>query len=214
MRIAFTAALFAGLVMASSPLAQPVYPGPATGSDTSDTETETETRPAPRPQARPQGRANNRTAAPAAAPGPTVTELLDACGADIQQLCQAEPFRGGGLVRCLNRNQASLAAECRSRFAAVRQGAPAGANPGRNPGGNRPTGSLPADRPPNAAANNPQAGVVRARVQQACQGQVRQICPVQPGEGRIMRCIQENREKFTPECLSAMAQARRRPQAN
>ena len=49
----------------------------------------------------------------------------------------------------------------------------------------------------------------------ACQGDVKRFCStVQPGEGRIVKCLREHARELSPECRQAARAARQSGQAS
>ena len=43
----------------------------------------------------------------------------------------------------------------------------------------------------------------------ACRGDIRRLCPrVQPGDGRILRCLDQNTRDLSPACQDALPKAR------
>lgn len=57
-----------------------------------------------------------------------------------------------------------------------------------------------------------QATPAQRAAARACMPDVRALCSgVQRGEGRILACLQQNRERVSPACRNAMASARSSP---
>jgi hypothetical protein len=45
-----------------------------------------------------------------------------------------------------------------------------------------------------------------------CRADIVTVCPLPPGEGRIIACLVANTPNLTPRCQGALAQARAMPQ--
>jgi hypothetical protein len=58
-------------------------------------------------------------------------------------------------------------------------------------------------------ATPPMHGAAREQLRQACAGDISRYCPnLEPGGGRISRCLHENEEKLSDGCKAARAEAR------
>lgn len=65
-----------------------------------------------------------------------------------------------------------------------------------------------------ALAQQPLSTPTQGAVRSACAGDVQSLCPsVKPGEGRIVKCLAENRAKISVACKVAMADAQLERQA-
>lgn len=114
--------------------------------------------------------------------GPTVGAVLDACQADMKMLCGSEPFPGG-LMRCMRQSRKKLSQGCQATMAELRRDA-----------GERREAMRPAMQ----------------AMRQACEADVKSVCgTVEPGRGRLMACMRENRDKVSDACKTAMAGVRR-----
>jgi hypothetical protein len=165
-------------------------------------------------------------AAPALAQAPSQAQraaIKSQCRNDYIAHCSSIPPGGAASLQCLQKNMASLAPGCASAVQAVgapaAQSAPkAGSAPAAatteaapaattaKPAAEAPA-AAPAAAPPAAMALRP----MRPReelfvLRSACGGDVRSICGgVQPGGGRIIRCLATNAGLLSPACRDVLS---------
>jgi hypothetical protein len=155
---------------------------------------------APPPAAAPAPPPAPAVTAPAPAPAgprarPTreqVVAIFRACRGDMREYCAGGERAPGSRMRCLRENAANLSPECQEALAAVASGAP---------------GAAPA-APPPAALPRPARPVspreVMFLIRSSCGADVRSLCRgVEPGGGRIIRCLRENAANLSPGCRQA-----------
>jgi hypothetical protein len=141
--------------------------------------------------------------APTAAKRPSsaqIAAIRSACRSDYPKVCAGVPTGGAPALQCLAKNQARLSAACGQAVAAASGGGatPAGAATG--------TAAAPAAAPATMALRplRPREEIFVLR--SACGGDVRSICGgVQPGGGRIVRCLADNAGSLSPACREVLA---------
>lgn len=103
--------------------------------------------------------------------------LISACRSELQSLCGNVERGGGRKLQCLKDNESKLGGDCRSAIGKIVAGAQGGSN-----------------------------GVDRARVKQACGGDIVTLCgAVEKGKGGIGRCLRENESKLSQPCAAVVA---------
>jgi hypothetical protein len=104
----------------------------------------------------------------------------DACKADVEKNCKGVEPGQGRMMGCLRKNEANLSAPCKEQIAKMDER----------------RGQMH-ERMHNAA--------------EACKGDVQQYCAnVQPGGGRVARCLKENEAKLAAPCKAAMQPSKNR----
>jgi len=146
-----------------------------------------------------------RPAAQAAAPkaiakkpsSAQISAIRSACRSDYPSVCAGVPTGGAPALQCLQKNKAQLSPACERAVAAASGG-----------------GAAPAATEAAAPATAPSAIVLRPMrpreelfvLRSACGGDVRSICGgVQPGGGRIIRCLATNAGSLSPACRDVLA---------
>jgi hypothetical protein len=133
-----------------------------------------------------------------------VAAIRSACRSDYQRNCAGVPAGGSAALSCLEKNKASLSANCRKAVSA------AGGTPAPAAGG----------APPDAATAAPAAAPVPVLVlrpmrpreelfvlRSACGGDARALCSgVPPGGGRIMQCLAAQAASLSSECSDVLSQ--------
>jgi hypothetical protein len=142
------------------------------------------------------------TAAPAtAAKKPSnaqISAIRSACRSDYPKVCAGVPTGGAPALQCLMKNQAGLSPACGRAVAAAGGGgaAPSGATETATPAAAPAVIVLRPMRP------REELFVLRS----ACGGDVRSICGgVEPGGGRILRCLADNAGSLSPACREVLA---------
>ncbi|WP_108512407.1 hypothetical protein [Bradyrhizobium algeriense] len=149
------------------------------------------------------------TAAPAAAQ-PTsaqISAVRSACRSDYPKVCAGVPTGGAPAMQCLEKNKTKLSAGCEKAVSAASGGGAAAAAPA--------AGAAPAGASAAAAPAAPAVIVLRPMrpreelfvLRSACGADVRTICGgVQPGGGRIVRCLATNAAQLSPACKDVLSQ--------
>jgi hypothetical protein len=154
---------------------------------------------APPPAAAPAPPPAPAVAAPAPPAGPRarptreqMIAIFQSCRRDMREYCAGGERGPGSRIRCLRENAANLSPECQEALAAVASGAP-GAAPTAPP--------PPVERPARAVSPREAIFLVRS----ACGRDARTYCrDVEPGGGRIIRCLRENAANLSPACQDAL----------
>ncbi|HML13923.1 MAG TPA: cysteine rich repeat-containing protein [Xanthobacteraceae bacterium] len=142
-------------------------------------------------------------AAPAPAPAPAararpnreqMIAIFRSCRGDMREYCAGGEGGPGSRIKCLRDNAANLSADCQQALAAIVSGAPAGP-------------AAPAAPPPaierRERPESPREAMFLIRT--SCGGDVRAYCRgVEPGGGRIIRCLRENAANLSPACQDAV----------
>ena len=132
-----------------------------------------------------------------------IAAIRSACRSDYPKVCAGVPTGGAPALQCLMKNEARLSPACGKAVAAAGGGGAATA------------GTAPAATEAAApAAAAPAAMVLRPMrpreelfvVRSACGPDVRSICGgIQPGGGRIARCLAANAGSLSPACRQVLA---------
>jgi hypothetical protein len=126
-----------------------------------------------------------------------VAAIFQSCRRDMREYCAGGERVPGSRIKCLRDNAANLSPECQDALAAVATGAPAAP----------PSGPPPIERREQPASPREALFVIR----RSCGADVRTYCRgVEPGGGRIIRCLRENAANLSPGCQDALASLRRR----
>lgn len=129
-----------------------------------------------------------------------VAAIRSACRSDYPSVCAGVPTGGAAALQCLQQNRAKLSAGCAGAVAAA-SGAAAPAAAG--------TAAAPVTTAAVAPAMvlRPMRPLEEARVvRTACGADVRTLCAVvEPGGGRIVRCLASNAGALSPACKSMLA---------
>ena len=126
-----------------------------------------------------------------------ISAIRSACRSDYPKVCAGVPTGGAAALQCLEKNKAKVSAACGKAIGAVSAG---GATEAAAPAG---TGAAPAA----AMVLRP----MRPReelfvLRSACGGDVRSYCAgVEPGGGRIARCLGANAASLSPACKEVLA---------
>jgi Cysteine rich repeat len=156
-----------------------------------------------KPEAAPAAASTKPAAETAAAPAgkPTsaqISTIRSACRSDYPKVCAGVPTGGAAALQCLEKNKARVSAACGKAVGAVSAG-----------------GTTDAAAPATSGAAAPAAVMVlrpmRPReelfvLRSACGGDVRSYCAgVEPGGGRIARCLGANAASLSPACKEVLA---------
>ena len=115
--------------------------------------------------------------------------VRQSCRADYEANCSSVPPGGQASLQCLQQHLAQLSPPCRSAVAALPGGAGEAANPAK-----------PAEQPAQLSPRQKSSLMRRS-----CSADYRSYCAgVQPGGGRALQCLAENRERLSPTCRSAL----------
>jgi hypothetical protein len=150
-----------------------------------------------KPDAAPAAAADKPAAETAAAPAgkpsdAQVSAIRSACRSDYPKVCAGVPTGGAAALQCLEKNKAKVSAACGKAVGAVGAG---GAETAAAPGA-APALVLRPMRP------REELFVLRS----ACGGDVRSLCAgVEPGGGRIARCLGANAASLSPACKDVLA---------
>jgi hypothetical protein len=174
---------------------------------------ETKAEPAPaRPPAAEEKAATAPATAPAAAPKPAgstpgqpggaqISAIRSACRSDYPKVCAGVPTGGAAALQCLEKNKSKVSAGCQRAVAAVSGGAVPPAAGGA-------VEAAPAAEPPPTLVLRPMLPREELFVlRSACGPDVRALCAgVQPGGGRIVRCLAVQSASLSPACRSVLGQ--------
>ena len=146
--------------------------------------------------------ATETAAAPAGKPtNAQISAIRSACRSDYPKVCAGVPTGGPAALQCLAKNKANVSAACGKAVGAVSGGGTtAAAAPAAS-------GAAPAAAPATAMVLRP----MRPReelfvLRSACGGDVRSLCAgVEPGGGRIARCLGGNAASLSPACKEVLA---------
>ena len=159
-----------------------------------------------------------RTALVAALLSPGAALAQGACKADVDRLCQGIPPGSGRIAACLKANQAQVSPACKAELASVaRTVREVGAAceddihsycADVQPGQGRVLRCLAAAAPSLAPACRE---VIRgaqekaAEFRKACGRDARKLCKgIEPGEGRILACLQSRKADLSPACQALL----------
>ncbi len=127
--------------------------------------------------------------APASLPqsqGPaTVAAVLDSCQADLKTLCGNEPFQVDQLTQCVRQNRDKLSPACRAVWP---------------------------EAPQRRKAGHIDVRSKTRATQQACAADIRAHCTFKRGRD-LRQCQQDNQDKFSEACRTALADLQRARQA-
>jgi hypothetical protein len=179
-------------------------------------ETKAEPAPPAPPAAEPKAATAPVTApatAPAAAPkaasstprqpsSAQIGAIRSACRSDYPKVCAGVPTGGAAALQCLEKNQSKVSAGCQRAVAAVSGGAVTPA------AGGTAVEAAPAAEPPPTLVLRPMLPREELFVlRSACGADVRALCAgVQPGGGRIVRCLAVQSASLSPACRSVLGQ--------
>lgn len=139
---------------------------------------------------------------------------LLACNNDAASLCKDVKAGGGRVVECLAKNEAKLSPACKTRLGPVKKPVLAWRTacskeidqhcPRRIPSWGL-LGCLESHESDLGATCKAHVKKTHAAYTKACAPDVKQRCKdVKPGEGRIHKCLQDNREKLRPVCAAVI----------
>lgn len=143
------------------------------------------------------------TAAPkAAAAKPSsaqISAIRSACRSDYPKVCAGVPTGGAPALQCLEKNREKLSPACEKAVAAAGGG-------GAAPAADAATATAPAAAPSVIALRPLRPREELFVLRSACGADVRSICGgVQPGGGRIVRCLATNAGSLSPACRDVLA---------
>jgi len=128
--------------------------------------------------------------------------IRSACRSDYPKVCAGVPTGGAAALQCLEKNQSKVSAGCQRAVAAVSGGAvtPAAGGTGVE--------TAPAAEPRRPRWYWPMLPREELFVlRSACGADVRALCAgVQPGGGRIVRCLAVQSASLSPACRSVLGQ--------
>ena len=128
--------------------------------------------------------------------------IRSACRSDYPKVCAGVPTGGAAALQCLEKNQSKVSAGCQRAVAAVSGGAvpPAAGGTGVE--------TAPAAEPPPTLVLRPMLPREELFVlRSACGADVRALCAgVQPGGGRVVRCLAVQSASLSPACRSVLGQ--------
>ncbi|MBV8701016.1 MAG: hypothetical protein JO052_24675 [Bradyrhizobium sp.] len=161
---------------------------------------------AAKPEAAPAAASTKPAAETAAAPAgkpsdAQVAAIRSACRSDYPKVCAGVPTGGAAALQCLEKNKARVSAACGKAVGAVSAG---GATEAAAPAA---AGATTAAAPAAVMVLRP----MRPReelfvLRSACGGDVRSYCAgVEPGGGRIARCLGTNAASLSPACKEVLA---------
>jgi hypothetical protein len=138
--------------------------------------------------------ATEAAAAPAGKPtNAQISAIRSACRSDYPKVCAGVPTGGAAALQCLEKNKTNVSAACGKAVGAV--------------GGGTTEAAAPAAAPAAALVLRP----MRPReelfvLRSACGGDVRSLCAgVEPGGGRIARCLGGNAASLSRACKEVLA---------
>jgi multidrug efflux system membrane fusion protein len=139
---------------------------------------------------------------------------LIACAADMKKLCNGK--QGRDAFMCLRENQAKASATCKSAMAAAAAaranggggggggGGAAGGGIGGESAGGYGGGAAAGGAAGGGYTPSPEMQAARAAMHQACDPDMKKLCPGQEGREAFM-CLRENTAKASKACQAAMA---------
>jgi hypothetical protein len=131
-----------------------------------------------------------------------IAAIRSACRSDYPKVCAGVPTGGAAALQCLEKNQSKVSAGCQRTVAAVSGGAVTPA------AGDTAVEAAPAAEPPPTLVLRPMLPREELFVlRSACGPDVRALCAgVQPGGGRIVRCLAVQSASLSPACRSVLGQ--------
>jgi hypothetical protein len=131
-----------------------------------------------------------------------ISAIRSACRADYPKVCAGVPTGGAAALQCLEKNQSKVSAGCQRAVAAASGGAVTPA------AGGTAVEAAPAAEPPPTLVLRPMLPREELFVlRSACGPDVRTLCAgVQPGGGRIVRCLAVQSASLSPACRSVLGQ--------
>ncbi|CCE12045.1 conserved hypothetical protein [Bradyrhizobium sp. STM 3843] len=133
-----------------------------------------------------------------------VAAIRSACRSDYPSVCAGVAPGGAAALQCLEKNKAKLSPACEKALAAASGGAAAPAAAAAAPA----AGGAPAAPAAPVLVLRPLRPLEELRiVNAACGPDARALCSaVQPGGGRIARCLATNAASLSPACRSMLAE--------
>jgi multidrug efflux system membrane fusion protein len=133
-----------------------------------------------------------------------------ACAADMKKLCNGK--QGRDAFMCLRQNQAKASAVCKAALSAPRGGGDnaGGGGGGQAGGGGYAGGGQGGGGQGGGFTPSPEMQAARAAMHQACDPDMKKLCPGQEGREAFM-CLRENTAKATKACQAALAKMPSRP---
>ena len=161
-------------------------------------EPKTATAPATAPAATPKAASSTPRQPSSAQTG----AIRSACRSDYPKVCAGVPTGGAAALQCLEKNQSKVSTGCQKAVAAVSGGA---VTPGA---GGTAVEAAPVAEPPPTLVLRPMLPREELFVlRSACGPDVRALCAgVQPGGGRIVRCLAVQSASLSPACRSVLGQ--------
>jgi len=102
------------------------------------------------------------------------------CQADAEKFCKDVKPGGGAKVRCLAQHESEVSSACRESLR-------------------------------RAKAHREEAKRRSREFVEACKADARKLCNrVNPGEGRVVRCLADKKDQLSPACRDKLSQARKR----
>ena len=152
-----------------------------------------------------------------------------ACRADVEKLCKGVEPGQGRILQCLQNNEAQVSAACKEQLTQMREHMRGRMEEfsqacqsdvqryctGMTPGQRRIADCLKENEANLSQACRDELAQARDRrehmrqrmreFEQACRGDAEQYCAdVQPGGGRLLRCLKQNEAKLSAGCKAAM----------
>jgi hypothetical protein len=130
-----------------------------------------------------------------------ISAIRSACRADYPKVCAGVPTGGAAALQCLEKNQSKVSAGCQRAVAAASGGAITPAT------GGAAVEAAPAAEPPTLVLRPMLPREELFVLRSACGPDVRSLCAgVQPGGGRIVRCLAVQSASLSPACRSVLGQ--------
>jgi hypothetical protein len=131
-----------------------------------------------------------------------ISAVRSACRSDYPKVCAGVPTGGAAALQCLEKNKSKVSAGCQRAVAAVSGDAAAPAV------GGAAVEAAPAAEPPPTLVLRPMLPREELFVlRSACGPDVRALCAgVQPGGGRIVRCLAVQSASLSPACRNVLGQ--------
>src|SRR5262249_25614951 len=109
-----------------------------------------------------------------------VAQQAEPCRPDLEKFCKGVKPGGGRLVECLKQHESELSGGCRAKLEEGKK-----------------RGAEAKERVDEFAE------ACKADAQKVCQG-------VQPGEGRVLNCLADNKDKVSPACRQKIEEGERK----